>query len=73
MKRTLEDFIGDTPLVRLQRLPGEENRRAGNVILAKLEGNNPAGSVKDRLEMFMIRSAEEGGTIRKGDVMIEMK
>ncbi|HEX9183733.1 MAG TPA: cysteine synthase CysM [Burkholderiales bacterium] len=71
MKRTLEDFIGNTPLVRLQRLPGEENRRAGNVILAKLEGNNPAGSVKDRPAMSMIRRAEERGTIRKGAVLIE--
>ncbi|MDH5351216.1 MAG: cysteine synthase CysM [Betaproteobacteria bacterium] len=71
MKRTLEDFIGNTPLVRLQRLPGEENRRAGNVILAKLEGNNPAGSVKDRPAMSMIRRAEERGTIKRGDVLIE--
>ena len=71
MKRTLEDFIGNTPLVRLQRLPGEENRRAGNVILAKLEGNNPAGSVKDRPAISMVRRAEERGTIRKGDVLIE--
>jgi cysteine synthase B len=71
VKRTLEDFIGNTPLVRLQRLPGEENRRAGNLILAKLEGNNPAGSVKDRPAMSMIRRAEERGTIRKGDVLIE--
>ena len=71
MKRTLEDFIGNTPLVRLQRLPGEENRRAGNVILAKLEGHNPAGSVKDRPAMSMIRRAEERGTIKRGDVLIE--
>jgi cysteine synthase B len=71
VKRTLEDFIGNTPLVRLQRLPGEENRRAGNVILAKLEGNNPAGSVKDRPAMSMIRRAEERGTIKHGDVLIE--
>jgi cysteine synthase B len=71
VKRTLEDFIGNTPLVRLQRLPGEENRRAGNAILAKLEGNNPAGSVKDRPAMSMIRRAEERGTIRRGDVLIE--
>ncbi|HKX38052.1 MAG TPA: cysteine synthase CysM, partial [Burkholderiales bacterium] len=71
MKRTLEDFIGNTPLVRLQRLPGEENRRNGNVILAKLEGNNPAGSVKDRPAMSMIRRAEERGTIKRGDVLIE--
>jgi cysteine synthase B len=71
VKRTLEDFIGNTPLVRLQRLPGEQNRRAGNVILAKLEGNNPAGSVKDRPAMSMIRRAEERGTIKRGDVLIE--
>jgi cysteine synthase B len=71
VRRTLEDFIGNTPLVRLQRLPGEENRRAGNVILAKLEGNNPAGSVKDRPAMSMIRRAEERGTIKRGDVLIE--
>ena len=45
---TLEDAIGKTPLVRLQRIPGAENAARGNVILAKLEGNNPAGSVKDR-------------------------
>jgi cysteine synthase B len=69
--RTLEDFIGDTPLVRLQRLPGEDGRRNGNVILAKLEGNNPAGSVKDRPAMSMIRRAEERGTIKRGDVLIE--
>jgi cysteine synthase B len=69
--RTLEDFIGDTPLARLQRLPGEDNRRNGNVILAKLEGNNPAGSVKDRPAMSMIRRAEERGAIKRGDVLIE--
>ncbi len=71
MTRTLEDFIGDTPLVRLQRLPGEDGRRNGNVILAKLEGNNPAGSVKDRPAMSMIRRAEERGTIKRGDVLVE--
>ncbi|MGH8720390.1 MAG: cysteine synthase CysM [Burkholderiales bacterium] len=71
MKRTLEEFIGETPLVRLQRLPGEESRRSGNVILAKLEGSNPAGSVKDRPAIWMIRRAEERGTIKKGDVLIE--
>jgi len=71
MKRTIEDFIGDTPLARLQRLPGEDNRRRGNVILAKLEGDNPAGSVKDRPAISMVRRAEERGTIRKGDVLIE--
>jgi cysteine synthase B len=71
VKRTVEDFIGNTPLARLQRLPGEDNRRNGNVILAKLEGNNPAGSVKDRPAMSMIRRAEERGTIKRGDVLIE--
>jgi len=71
VKRTIEDFIGETPLARLQRLPGEEQARRGNVILAKLEGNNPAGSVKDRPAISMVRRAEERGTIRKGDVLIE--
>ena len=71
MNRTIEDFIGDTPLVRLQRLPGADNDKRGNVILAKLEGDNPAGSVKDRPAISMIRRAEERGTIRKGDVLIE--
>ncbi|MEX0637695.1 MAG: pyridoxal-phosphate dependent enzyme, partial [Burkholderiales bacterium] len=71
MKRTVEDFIGETPLARLQRLPGEENARRGNVILAKLEGNNPAGSVKDRPAISMVRRAEARGTIKKGDVLIE--
>jgi cysteine synthase B len=71
MKRTIEDFIGDTPLVRLQRLPGADNERRGNVILAKLEGNNPAGSVKDRPAISMVRRAEERGTIKKGDTLIE--
>lgn len=71
MKRTIEDFIGETPLVRLQRLPGEDSARRGNVILAKLEGNNPAGSVKDRPAISMVRRAEERGAIKKGDVLIE--
>jgi cysteine synthase B len=71
VKRTIEHFIGNTPLARLQRLPGEESRRSGNVILAKLEGNNPAGSVKDRPAMSMIRRAEERGTIKRGDVLVE--
>jgi cysteine synthase B len=68
---TIEQFIGNTPLARLQRLPGEDARRNGNLILAKLEGNNPAGSVKDRPAMSMIRRAEERGTIKRGDVLIE--
>ena len=69
--KTIEDAIGDTPLVRLQRLPGAAQAERGNVILAKLEGNNPAGSVKDRPAMSMIRRAEERGTIKRGDVLIE--
>ncbi|HTN26650.1 MAG TPA: cysteine synthase CysM [Burkholderiales bacterium] len=71
MRKTVEDFIGETPLARLQRLPGAENERAGNVLLAKLEGNNPAGSVKDRPAISMVRRAEERGAIRKGDTLIE--
>jgi cysteine synthase B len=71
VKHTLEQFIGNTPLARLQRLPGEDGRRNGNVILAKLEGNNPAGSVKDRPAMSMVRRALERGTIKRGDVLIE--
>jgi len=66
MKR-LEDFVGNTPLVQLQRLPG----RTSNTILAKLEGNNPAGSVKDRPALSMIRHAETRGEIRPGDTLIE--
>ncbi len=67
---TLEDVIGKTPLVRLQRMAPEAAAR-GNVILAKLEGNNPAGSVKDRPAISMIRRAEERGEIRPGDTLIE--
>jgi cysteine synthase B len=69
--KTLEDVIGSTPLVRLQRLGAELCRARGNVILGKLEGNNPAGSVKDRPAMSMIRRAEERGQIRPGDTLIE--
>ena len=58
---TIEDVIGATPLVRLVRLPGADNAARGNVILGKLEGNNPAGSVKDRPAISMIRRAEERG------------
>ncbi|MBP6776688.1 MAG: cysteine synthase CysM [Piscinibacter sp.] len=69
--KTIEDVIGATPLVRLVRLPGADNERCGNVILAKLEGNNPAGSVKDRPAISMIRRAEERGEIKPGDTLIE--
>jgi len=65
--RTLEDFVGNTPLVRLQRLPG----KTSNTILTKLEGNNPAGSVKDRPALSMIRHAEARGEIKPGDTLIE--
>ena len=71
MKRTVEDFIGNTPLVRLQRLPGSDNERHGNLLLAKLEGDNPAGSVKDRPAISMIRHAEARGEIKPGDTLIE--
>ena len=64
---TLEAFVGNTPLVRLQRLPGNSS----NTLLVKLEGNNPAGSVKDRPAISMIRRAEERGEIRSGDTLIE--
>ncbi|MEW5755458.1 MAG: cysteine synthase CysM [Pseudomonadota bacterium] len=64
---TIEQFIGNTPLVRLQRLPGETT----NVVLAKLEGNNPAGSVKDRPALSMITHAEARGAIKPGDTLIE--
>jgi cysteine synthase B len=71
MKRTVEDFIGNTPLVRLQRLPGTENFKNKNLFVAKLEGNNPAGSVKDRPAISMIRHAEARGRIKPGDTLIE--
>ena len=64
---TIEDCIGETPLVRLQRLPGDTS----NTILVKLEGNNPAGSVKDRPAISMIQRAEERGAIKPGDTLIE--
>jgi S-sulfo-L-cysteine synthase (O-acetyl-L-serine-dependent) len=69
--KTLEDAIGNTPLVRLQRLPGALNQQRGNVFLGKLEGNNPAGSVKDRPAISMIVRAEKRGEIQPGDVLIE--
>ena len=64
---TIEDYVGNTPLVRLQRLPGNTS----NTILVKLEGNNPAGSVKDRPALSMISEAEKRGDIRPGDTLIE--
>src|SRR5262245_30695241 len=67
MWQTIEDTVGNTPLVQLKRLPGDTS----NVVLAKLEGDNPAGSVKDRPALSMIRRAEERGRIRPGDTLIE--
>lgn len=68
---TIEDAVGRTPLVALQRIGADDNARRGNVLLAKLEGNNPAGSVKDRPALSMIRRAEERGEIKPGDTLIE--
>lgn len=67
MYKTLEDFVGNTPLVKLKRLPGNTS----NTILVKLEGNNPAGSVKDRPALSMIRRAQAKGVIKPGDTLIE--
>ena len=67
MFKSLEDVVGQTPLVRLKRLSGGR----GNSLLLKLEGNNPAGSVKDRAALSMIRRAEAAGRIRPGDTLIE--
>jgi cysteine synthase B len=69
--RTIEQTIGNTPLVRLQRIAATDNARRNNVILGKLEGNNPGGSVKDRPAWSMIIRAEERGLIRRGDRLIE--
>ena len=68
---TLEEFVGNTPLVRLKRIAGADNERRNNLILAKLEGNNPAGSVKDRPALSMILRAEARGDIKPGDTLIE--
>lgn len=68
---TLESFVGNTPLVRLQRLPQRSGVSPGNIVLAKLEGNNPAGSVKDRPALSMIKHAQARGDIRPGDTLIE--
>jgi len=67
MVPSLEQFVGNTPLARLQRIPG----KTSNVFLAKLEGNNPAGSVKDRPAMSMVLGAERRGEIKPGDTLIE--
>ena len=71
MYKTLEDFVGNTPLVRLKRLPGAASEQNGNVVLAKLEGNNPAGSVKDRPALSMIKRAQQRGEIKPGATLIE--
>ncbi|MFO6420149.1 cysteine synthase CysM [Hylemonella sp. W303a] len=68
---SIEDAIGKTPLVALQRIGAADNAQRGNVVLGKLEGNNPAGSVKDRPALSMIRRAEERGEIKPGDTLIE--
>jgi S-sulfo-L-cysteine synthase (O-acetyl-L-serine-dependent) len=71
MYNAIENLIGNTPLARLTRIPAASNIHASNVLLGKLEGNNPAGSVKDRPAMSMIVRAEERGTIKPGDTLIE--
>lgn len=68
---TIEDAVGRTPLVALQRIGAQDNQARGNVVLGKLEGNNPAGSVKDRPALSMIRQAEARGDIQPGDTLIE--
>jgi cysteine synthase B len=68
---SIEDLVGNTPLAQLKRLPGEEIARRNNIVLGKLEGNNPAGSVKDRPALAMIRGAEQRGEIKPGDTLIE--
>ena len=69
--QTIEDAVGKTPLIALQRIAAAQNALSGNVVLGKLEGNNPAGSVKDRPALAMIRRAEERGDIKPGDTLIE--
>ncbi len=71
MSSSIEDFIGNTPLARLQRIPGRDGVHASTSVLSKLEGNNPAGSVKDRPAMSMISRAEARGDIKPGDTLIE--
>ena len=69
--QSIEDLIGNTPLVQLKRLPGQDAADRNNVILGKMEGNNPAGSVKDRPALAMIKGAEARGQIKPGDTLIE--
>ena len=69
--QSIEDLIGNTPLVQLKRLPGQDAGDRNNVILGKMEGNNPAGSVKDRPALAMIKGAEARGQIKPGDTLIE--
>ena len=69
--QSIEELIGNTPLVQLQRIPGADAARRNNIILGKMEGNNPAGSVKDRPALAMIKGAEERGQIKPGDTLIE--
>ena len=69
--QTIEDTIGNTPLVQLKRIPGEDAERRNNIILGKMEGNNPAGSVKDRPALAMVKGAEQRGQIKPGDTLIE--
>jgi cysteine synthase B len=69
--KTIEDTIGNTPLVQLMRLPGADAAARNNIILGKMEGDNPAGSVKDRAAMSMLKRAEERGQIKPGDTLIE--
>jgi cysteine synthase B len=68
---TIAEIVGKTPLIRLQRIPGAGNQIRNNIILGKLEGNNPAGSVKDRPALSMIKKAQERGDIAPGDTLIE--
>ena len=68
---SIEDLVGNTPLVQLKRIPGDEAARRNNIILGKLEGKYPAGSVKDRPALAMIRGAEQRGEIKPGDTLIE--
>ncbi len=68
---SIEDLVGNTPLVQLKRIPGEDAARRNNIILGKMEGNNPAGSVKDRPALAMIKGAEARGEIKPGDTLIE--